>query len=81
MELGIHNSDVIKHDLASEAQRKEASILMCCVIVFDRQWSAMTGLLPNFAHNTFSLKSTHLVSASVLTWKSLMLVISGDART
>ncbi|KAI3573250.1 hypothetical protein IWW34DRAFT_823934 [Fusarium oxysporum f. sp. albedinis] len=64
MELGIHNSDVIKHDLASEAQRKEASTLMCCVIVLDRQWSAMTGLPPNFAHNTFSVKSTHLGSAS-----------------
>ncbi|KAJ0129205.1 O-methyltransferase asqD [Fusarium oxysporum f. sp. albedinis] len=73
MELGIHNSDVIKHDLASEAQRKEASTLMCCVIVLDRQWSAMTGLPPNFAHNTFSVKSTHLGSASVLAWKSLML--------
>lgn len=75
IELGIHNSDVINHVSASEAQRKEASTLMCCVIVLDRQWSAMTGLPPNFAHDTFSLQPTHLVSASVLP------VISLDART
>ncbi|RKK88733.1 hypothetical protein BFJ68_g16872 [Fusarium oxysporum] len=77
MELGIHNSDVIKHDLASEAQRKEASTLMCCVIVLDRQWSAMTGLPPNFAHITFSLKSTHL-SDSPYTMATYRLVLISD---
>ncbi|OGM47226.1 hypothetical protein ABOM_003985 [Aspergillus bombycis] len=60
MELGIHNGNVVKHGLASEAQRKEGSMLMGCVTVLDRQWSAMTGLPPNFSNNTFSPKVTHL---------------------
>ncbi|EXL66626.1 hypothetical protein FOPG_17219 [Fusarium oxysporum f. sp. conglutinans race 2 54008] len=77
MELGIHDGDVIKHVLASEAQRKEASTLMCCVTVLDRQWSAMTGLPPNFSHNTFSLKSTHL-SDSPYTMAMYRLVLISD---
>jgi hypothetical protein len=62
MELGFHNSDMLNHILKTDSQRKEASAIMCSVIIFDRQWSAMTGLPANFPNAAFSLTPTFIVS-------------------
>jgi hypothetical protein len=66
MELGFHNSDMLNHILKTDSQRKEASAIMCSVIIFDRQWSAMTGLPANFPNAAFSLTPTFIVSHLVL---------------
>ena len=66
MELGFHNSDMLNHILKTDPQRREASAIMCSVIILDRQWSAMTGLPANFPNATFSLTPTFIVSHLVL---------------
>jgi hypothetical protein len=66
MDLGFHNSDMLNHILKTDGQRKEASAMMCSVIILDRQWSAMTGLPANFPNATFSPMSACLVSAPTL---------------
>ncbi|KAM3556914.1 hypothetical protein MY1884_004816 [Beauveria asiatica] len=63
MELGIHSGDVIEHVLDTEAQRKEAYRLVCSTVVLDRQWSAMTGLPPNFLPQAFSLRPSYLANS------------------
>ena len=77
MDLGFHNSDMLNHILKTDGQRKEASALMCSVIILDRQWSAMTGLPANFPNATFSPMSACLVSALIL---FLHLHIRGHRR-
>lgn len=65
MDLGFHNSDILNHILKTDGQRKEASAMMCSVIILDRQWSAMTGLPANFPNATFSPMPACLVSALI----------------
>jgi hypothetical protein len=77
MDLGFHNSDMLNHILKTDGQRKEASAMMCSVIILDRQWSAMTGLPANFPNATFSPMSACLVSALIL---FLHLHIRGHRR-
>uniref|UniRef100_A0A0D2YDH3 Xylanolytic transcriptional activator regulatory domain-containing protein n=1 Tax=Fusarium oxysporum (strain Fo5176) TaxID=660025 RepID=A0A0D2YDH3_FUSOF len=60
MELGFHNSDMLNHILKTDSQRREASAIMCSVIILDRQWSAMTGLPANFPNAAFSLTPTFI---------------------
>ncbi|EWZ28351.1 hypothetical protein FOZG_17991 [Fusarium oxysporum Fo47] len=60
MELGFHNSDMWNHILKTDSQRKEASTIMCSVIILDRQWSAMTGLPANFPNAAFSFTPTFI---------------------
>jgi hypothetical protein len=62
MDLGFHNSDILNHILKTDSQRKEASAIMCSVIILDRQWSAMTGLPTNFPNAAFSPMSIYIVS-------------------
>lgn len=64
MELGFHNGEVSKHILTTEAQRQEAAIVTTSVIVLDRQWSASTGLPPNFHDSSFDTVPQHLVGPS-----------------
>jgi hypothetical protein len=66
MELGFHNSDMLHHILKTDSQRREASAIMCSVIILDRQWSAMTGLPANFPNAAFSLTPIFIVSHLVL---------------
>ncbi|EWZ28855.1 uncharacterized protein FOBCDRAFT_296473 [Fusarium oxysporum Fo47] len=60
MDLGFHNSDILNHILKTDSQRKEASAMMCSVIILDRQWSAMTGLPANFPNAAFSPMSKYI---------------------
>lgn len=69
MELGLHNGDVSKHILTSEVERQEAAIVMCSIIVLDRQWSAATGLPKNFQDSNFDPLPCTLVIISSFTRK------------
>ncbi|KAL9561790.1 hypothetical protein ACKAV7_014052 [Fusarium commune] len=60
MDLGFHNNDMLNHVLKTDSQRKEASAMMCTVIILDRQWSAMTGLPANFPNAAFSPMSIYI---------------------
>lgn len=53
MELGLHNSEVSRHILASETLRAEAANITCSIIILDRQWSAATGLPAHFQESMF----------------------------
>lgn len=75
MELGFHNGEVSKHILTTEAQRREAAIVTTSVIVLDRQWSASTGLPPNFQDSSFDTVPHHLVRQ-----KSCTLACSANAK-
>lgn len=66
MELGLHNTEVFKHTLKSEAQRTEACTLVSSIVILDRQWSYATGLPIHFHEKSFSSISTSSVSASDL---------------
>lgn len=53
MEIGLHSRDVYQHFLETEKQQEEADIISTSLIVLDRQWSAATGLPPNFQLSDF----------------------------
>ncbi|CAJ0547135.1 Ff.00g017620.m01.CDS01 [Fusarium sp. VM40] len=61
MELGLHNSEVFKHTLRTEAQRTEACTLISSIVILDRQWSYATGLPTHFHETSFSSISTSSV--------------------
>jgi hypothetical protein len=62
MELGLHNAEVFKHTLKSEAERTEACTLVSSIVILDRQWSYATGLPIHFHETSFSAISTSSVS-------------------
>ncbi|KAH8752786.1 hypothetical protein F5883DRAFT_471112 [Diaporthe sp. PMI_573] len=53
MEIGLHSRDVYQQFLETEKQQEEADIISTSLIVLDRQWSAATGLPPNFQLSDF----------------------------
>ncbi|KAJ5214777.1 hypothetical protein N7449_001946 [Penicillium cf. viridicatum] len=75
--LGLDNSDVLKYVLKSEAQRREASTMICLVVVLDRQWSAVTGLPPNFSNASFHPMSAYLTDSSYTMAMSVLVPMSG----
>ncbi|KAK7403436.1 hypothetical protein QQX98_010802 [Neonectria punicea] len=76
MELGLHNGDVSKHILTSDAQRQEAAIVVCSIIVLDRQWSAATGLPKNFQDSSFDPPPVTLIVTPYLKAMMAFLAIS-----
>lgn len=57
MEIGLHSRDVYQQFLETEKQQEEADIISTTLIVLDRQWSAATGLPPNFQLSDFDYAS------------------------
>lgn len=53
MEIGLHSRDVYHQFLETEKKQEEADIISSSLIVLDRQWSAATGLPPNFQLSDF----------------------------
>ncbi|KAF9774583.1 hypothetical protein IL306_007396 [Fusarium sp. DS 682] len=50
MESGLHNTDVSRHILKTEADLEEHAVIASTLSVLDRQWSASTGLPTNFSN-------------------------------
>lgn len=57
MEIGLHSQDVYQQFLETDKQQEEADIISSTLIVLDRQWSAATGLPPNFQLSEFDYAS------------------------
>ncbi|KAI6781168.1 uncharacterized protein J7T54_002524 [Emericellopsis cladophorae] len=76
MELGFHNGEVSKHILVSEAQKREVAVVTASVVILDRQWSAATGLPPNFQDSSFDTVPRHLIDSSYLNAMTAFLIIS-----
>jgi hypothetical protein len=62
MEIGLHSREVYQQFLETEEQQQEAENISCSIIVLDRQWSAATGLPPNFQLSDFSYADASSVS-------------------
>ncbi|KAG9252972.1 uncharacterized protein F5Z01DRAFT_170004 [Emericellopsis atlantica] len=76
MELGFHNGEVSKHILTSEAQKREVAVVTASVVILDRQWSAATGLPPNFQDSSFDTVPRHLIESPYLNAMTAFLIIS-----
>ncbi|QPC73303.1 hypothetical protein HYE68_004055 [Fusarium pseudograminearum] len=76
MELGLHNAEVFKHTLKSEAQRTEACTLVSSIVILDRQWSYATGLPIHFHEKSFSSISTSSVKHPYLKAMLSFILIS-----
>ncbi|PCD41046.1 hypothetical protein FGRA07_02317 [Fusarium graminearum] len=76
MELGLHNAEVFKHTLKSEAQRTEACTLISSIVILDRQWSYATGLPIHFHEKSFSSISTSSVKHPYLKAMLSFILIS-----
>ncbi|GKU09193.1 unnamed protein product, partial [Fusarium langsethiae] len=76
MELGLHNAEVFKHTLKSEAQRTEACTLVSSIVILDRQWSYATGLPIHFHEASFSSISTSSVKHPYLKAMLSFILIS-----
>ncbi|RGP61378.1 activator of stress 1 [Fusarium longipes] len=76
MELGLHNAEVFKHTVKSEAQRTEACTLVSSIVILDRQWSYATGLPIHFHETSFSSISTSSVKNPYLKAMLSFILIS-----
>ncbi|KAH6968122.1 hypothetical protein DER45DRAFT_638427 [Fusarium avenaceum] len=75
MELGFHDNEVLTRLMSSAKQRTEACNLLCSVIVLDRQWSASTGLPPNFDAKSFDASlQTHIENPYLKAMMSFILI-------
>jgi hypothetical protein len=61
MEMGFHSLDVCKEYIQTDRQRAEVAIISCTIVILDRQWSAATGLRPNFQTSDFEMAQASLV--------------------
>lgn len=61
MEMGLHSAEVCKQSLVTSQQRIEVAIISCTLLILDRQWSAATGLRPNFQFSDFEMAQVALV--------------------
>ncbi|CAH0033833.1 unnamed protein product [Clonostachys rhizophaga] len=66
MEMGFHSLDVCKKYIQTDRQRAEVAIISCTIVILDRQWSAATGLRPNFQTSDFEMAQASLVNAPYL---------------
>lgn len=66
MEIGLHSRDVFQQCLGTEKQQQEAEIISTSLIVLDRQWSAATGLPPNFQLSDFDYADASSVSLPLI---------------
>ncbi|KAF4345862.1 activator of stress s 1 [Fusarium beomiforme] len=73
MESGLHNTDVSRHILKTEADLEEHAVIVSTLSVLDRQWSASTGLPTNFSNWEFDpelrqrLKNPYLKAMTTFT--------------
>lgn len=56
MESGLHNTDVLRHVVKTEADLEEHAVIVSTIQVLDRQWSASTGLPTNFSNWEFDIE-------------------------
>lgn len=70
MEIGLHSRDVYQQYLETDKQQQEAEIISTSLIVLDRQWSAATGLPPNFQLSDFDYANASSVSLSLICYMS-----------
>ncbi|RKL40434.1 hypothetical protein BFJ70_g5663 [Fusarium oxysporum] len=76
MELGLHNAEVFRHTVKTEAQRTEACTLISSIVILDRQWSYATGLPTHFQDKSFSSMSTSSVKNPYLKAMLSFILIS-----
>ncbi|KAF4446667.1 hypothetical protein F53441_9709 [Fusarium austroafricanum] len=76
MELGLHNAEVFRHTVKTEAQRIEACTLISSIVILDRQWSYATGLPTHFQETSFSSISTSSVKNPYLKAMLSFILIS-----
>lgn len=62
MESGLHNTDVLRHVVKTDADLEEHAIIVSTIQVLDRQWSASTGLPINFSNWEFDTELRQRVS-------------------
>ncbi|KAF5555706.1 hypothetical protein FMEXI_1393 [Fusarium mexicanum] len=73
MESGLHNTDVLRHVVKTEADLEEHAVIVSTIQVLDRQWSASTGLPTNFSNWEFDtelrqrLKNPYLMAMTAFT--------------
>ncbi|KAG7419752.1 Activator of stress genes protein 1 [Fusarium oxysporum f. sp. rapae] len=73
MESGLHNTDVLRHVVKTEADLEEHAVIVSTIQVLDRQWSASTGLPTNFSNWEFDvelrqrLKNPYLMAMTTFT--------------
>ncbi|KAF4416434.1 Activator of stress s 1 [Fusarium acutatum] len=73
MESGLHNTDVLRHVVKTEAELEEHAVIVSTIQVLDRQWSASTGLPTNFSNWEFDtelrqrLKNPYLMAMTAFT--------------
>ncbi|EWG44807.1 hypothetical protein FVEG_05793 [Fusarium verticillioides 7600] len=73
MESGLHNNDVLRHVVKTEADLEEHAVIVSTIQVLDRQWSASTGLPTNFSNWEFDtelrqrLKNPYLMAMTAFT--------------
>ncbi|KAF5966556.1 salicylate 1-monooxygenase [Fusarium bulbicola] len=56
MESSLHNNNVLRHAVKTEADLEEHAIIVSTIQVLNRQWSASTGLPTNFSNWEFDTK-------------------------
>lgn len=62
MESGLHNTDVLRHVVKTDADLEEHAVIVSTIQVLDRQWSASTGLPINFSNWEFDTELRQRVS-------------------
>ena len=67
MELGLHNRDASQQYPEEDQSHSEVVAISCSLIVLDRNWSAATGLPPNFQVTDFELATKSNVRSQLHT--------------
>lgn len=62
MEMGLHNVDASQQYPDEDQSHAEVVAISCTLIILDRNWSAASGLPPNFQVTDFELATKSSVS-------------------
>ncbi|KAF4959175.1 hypothetical protein FGADI_1862 [Fusarium gaditjirri] len=76
MESGLHNTDVLRHVVKTEADLEEHAVIVSTIQVLDRQWSASTGLPTNFSNWEFDIELRQRLKNSYLKAMTAFTAIS-----